>query len=358
MDLTVTNKTRVVPPTAAVFYGGIGGAPGIPGYADRYKWLSLELAEPNLGVPLSGIDLGSLTTGSYIFSSTQTFLLCSNQLGERGWVAFNAAEQQFDSLERPDLTSVDMALEWLVYREPFIVNFQLSAEYYGDFDFIPGIEGGEPSIPILLEAGTSPEAVGTGYVSLSWVTNKVDERAIVTYYLSSANGEYNDSKTGCITGDYSFRKYDLPVIDTSVPGTSTFMLTAEDWANAKAVGELVIKALGPIFYGFTDKTSNASIVASDINNSPRVEKLVKGSPSTTYSFPSPGNNRLYMAWPMDLNFTPTRFFMNGSALFVQITDSDIINNLVLTMDSGAEIPYRVFITNERYNLINTTLRLT
>lgn len=357
MDLSLTGKTRVISPTAAVLYDGVNKSPS------RYNWLSLELAEPNLGIPLSGVDMGALLTGSYVFSSTQTFLLCSNQRGERGWVAFNAAEQQFDSEERPDLTNVDMALEWVLYRDPIIINFQLSADYYNNYDFVPGIEGGEtPSIPILLEAGTAPGALGTGHVSLSWSTNKIDERAIVTYYLSAPNGDVNDSRFGCVTGDYSFRKYNLPVIDTSVPGTSTFMLTAEDWREQKAVGELVIKALGPIYYGFTNLSTNFEITSSDIKDHPRTQKLIRGTPATTYSFPNPGNNqggsRLFMAWPMDLNFNPSRFFMNGSALFVQITNADIINNLVIQMDSGAEIPYRVFVTRERYNFASTTLRLT
>jgi hypothetical protein len=347
MDLTITGKTRVTPATAAVLYDGITKVP------DRYKWLSLDMAEPNLGIPLSGVDLGSLVTGSYQFSSTQTFLLCSNVKGERGWVAFNAAEQQFDSEERPDLTNVDMSLEWLLYRDPFILNFQLSAAVFGPI-FRPGIVGGlTPSIPILLEAGTAPGA-GTGVVTLSWITNKVDERAIKKYYLKAPNGEINETISKTITGGYDFKTYTLPFIDTSVIGTSTFALTAEDWKKVRATGVVVVSALGPIFYGTTSSTA-FTILSSTIKNG---IKTTTGSPAVTYAFNNPGGNKLFMAWPTSVNYTPNRFLIAPATNFVLINPSlNINNNIKVLLDSGAEVTYTVFVTENGYNSSPTLLTL-
>lgn len=355
MDLTLTGKTRVISPTAAVLYGGIGDRPGLPNYANRYNWLSLDLAEPNLGIPLSGVDLGSLTTGSFVFSSTQTFLLCSNIKGERGWVAFNAAEQQFDSEERPDLTNVDMGLEWLLYRDPIILNFQLSAAVFGlPGQYRPGIIGGnQPSIPILLEAGQAP-GFGTGVVTLSWVTNKVDPRAIKFYYLRTPNGEINETISNSLTGDYAFQSYTLPEIDTRFIGTSTFYLTAQDWTKKRATGVVVISALGPIFYGTTAATA-FSILSSEIKNG---AKTTTGTPAITYTYPSPGGNRLFIAWPTSVNYTPNRFIIAPSILPVVInTSTNINNNIKVLLDSGAEVIYSVFVTENGYNSTNTRLTL-
>jgi len=352
MDLTVTGRTKVIPPTAAQLYDG-QMHDGIL-YPDRYQWLPLELAEPNLGIPMSGIDLGSLITGSYAFSSTQTFLLCSNQRGERGWVAFNAAEQQFDSEERPDLTNVDMGLEWLLYREPLIINFQLSSAYFNDFRFRPGIEGGGPSIDILLRAGV-PFIPETSTSTLSWVTNKVDERAIRFFYLRSADGVINDTITNTITGNGSFRKYTLN-IDTSTPTVCTFSLTAQDWRKFRDIRTITIRALGPLYFGVTAKTSNASINENDFKFQ---SNFVTGSPETTYSFTVPQDGtprRFIMAWPRDLNFYPTKMSLNGSPLFITIISSDFIE-VPVEMESGVIIPYTVYITKERYNQPSNTVRL-
>jgi hypothetical protein len=361
MDLTVTGRTQVVPPTAAQLYDG-QFHDGIF-YPDRYQWLPLELAEPNLGIPMSGIDLGSLITGSYAFSSTQTFLLCSNQRGERGWVAFNAAEQQFDSEERPDLTNVDMGLEWLLYRDPIIINFQLSAQYFGNFEFRPGVVGGNPSIPVLLEAGTDPNALGTGVVTLSWVTNKIDARAIRTFFLKSPNGTINDSRSNAITGGFSFRTYTLPKIDTTTQGTSTFYLTAQDWRGDKAEAFLEVRALGPIFFGITSSTAS-TILSSTVKNG---AKTTTGTPAITYSFnPGSPNNqtqagsRLFIAWPTSLNYTPNRFIIAPSILPVIINTGSPNNyrtNLKVLLDSGAEVTYTVFVTENFYNSNPTALTL-
>lgn len=338
MDFTITGKTKVTPPSAAVLYDGVNKIP------DRYSWLSLDMAEPNLGIPLSGVDLGSLITGSYVFSSTQTFLLCSNVKGERGWVAFNASEQQFDSEERPDLTTVDMGLEWLLYTDPVILNLQLSAAYFNTgFNLYPGIAGGKNSIDILLEAGMP--VGGTGNVSLSWVTNKVDERAIDRFILKTPNGMSNSAASDILTGDYAFRTLHLPYIDTSTTGTSTFYLTAQDWRGDKAEGFINIKSSGPIYYGIT-LNNTMNINGTEITGG---YKLITGSPSTTYGFGNPNDHYLYVAWPMAVNYTPTRFRILDSVLLNQITNDSINDNVPVTLNSGITINYRVFRTVNRYN---------
>lgn len=347
MDLTITGKTKVTPATAAVLYGGSGGRGGVLDYVDRYKWLSLDMAEPNLGIPLSGVDIGALQTGSYVFSSTQTYLLCSNVKGERGWILYNAADQQFDSEERPDLTNVDMSLEYLLYKNPVTINFQLSSESFGNFNFRPGIAGSSASSPILFEAGAS-----TGMVTLSWATNKVDARAIKTFYLSTPNGETNSIFEN-ITGDYSFRTYTLPNIDTNVLGTSTFGLTAEDWLKNRAISFLTVRSLGPIFFGVTSNIAvnmnSASIIAGN--------KTTTGSPAGTYSF-SPNNQRLFIAWPVALGYTPDRFFVAGSPLPVFINTTSLNNYATANVTIGGNsISYRVFVTENFYNLSPMVLTL-
>lgn len=64
MDLTLNNKTKVLPPVSAALYDGSN-----PYKPSRYNWLSLDLAEPNLGIPYS----------------TGTYYLTSDIYGSRGW---------------------------------------------------------------------------------------------------------------------------------------------------------------------------------------------------------------------------------------------------------------------------------
>lgn len=345
MDLTITGKTRVVSPTAAVLYDGVNKLP------DRYRWISLDTAEPNLGIPLSGVDIEQLKNGNFVSTSTETYILCTNTRGDRGWILYNASDQGFSSEERPDLSSVDSALEWLVYKDPTIVNFQLSASYFSSTNFYPGIKDSETTtIPILLKAGT----VGTTSVTLSWLTNKYDERAIRKYYLKSADNNINDFVSQTLTGDYTFKTYTLN-IDTSSPVTCAFALTAEDWAVKRGTGDLIIKALGPIYYGKTTVTNINDITNSIIQIGS--DSLVTGSPQNTYGFSGLVDaSRFFIAWPLALGYTPKQYSMNNSVLLITVGSNELITRN-LTMDSGVVIPYQVFVTNEFYNSDPSTIRL-
>jgi len=62
MYLTLSQKTKTTPPVVAHFI------------TSRYSWLSLDLAEPNLGIPPFDIN------------TTNVYVLSSNEIGVRGWI--------------------------------------------------------------------------------------------------------------------------------------------------------------------------------------------------------------------------------------------------------------------------------
>jgi hypothetical protein len=85
-DLSLSKKVLVTPPQQAALYDGVNKIPS------RYRFLSLDLAEPNLGIP----------------STSNTFVLTSNNTGERGWT---------DQLDLTDFVSLTATFNHLTIRE-------------------------------------------------------------------------------------------------------------------------------------------------------------------------------------------------------------------------------------------------
>jgi hypothetical protein len=144
MNLTISHKAKTVHPLSAQL---------IP---SRYNWLSLELAEPNLGVPPNVVLNPN--------STTETWVLTSDYLGFRGWASYDPLNFPFFSLERPDLETVGDAIEELIYKDPNPLRFFL-------------LHPTQPTTPrtnVVIELG---DPFWCNTASLSWVSNKVNPLA-------------------------------------------------------------------------------------------------------------------------------------------------------------------------------------
>jgi hypothetical protein len=427
-ELTLSKKTLVTPPTAAALYDGTvrGGRLRV----DRYRFLSLDLAEPNLGIPVtpygSEPELNFITNSFglsvllYVqrpVSDTTTFYLSSDFKGTRGWTNL-VGDAFFNSLERPDLKTTDAALEELLYKFPEILSFTLCSF----------------SSPVFLEANSvfSPAV-------LSWTYNKVNLASISATYIKAkilneyfSEGQYkfrsiplsafgtftttpiistvtdpsdpsltrqqplliaemSSTSPTTLTGirvaiPGIFFTYDInivynpppivpPVIEylemerfvapslssldigdlqisTQVGSTSTFSITALDWAGNKAIRSLVIQSTSLIYYG-RSKNDYLSISETDIKNGSlnsgrgdarRIEAFTSrsynadcspdGSPPTGYYY--------FVAYPSYIHpGTPPRVFANGFETTPQVA------NLNITNVNGVTIPYTVLISNNR-----------
>lgn len=425
-DLSLSKKTLVTPPTAAALYDGTirGGKLRV----NRYRFLSLDLAEPNLGVPVVpfGFDppldlitnfynLSVLIYAPSPTSDTRTYYLSSDIKGTRGWTNL-VGDALFDSLERPDLKTTDAALEELLYKFPEILTFTLN----------------ESASPIFLEAGSyfSPAI-------LDWTYNKTNLAAIsatylffnnnTTTYLSDQQYRFRsipllspgtfpsiptitvttpspslqirqqpsliaemDSTNTLLTGirvdgQGIFTTYDINVlysvtpsiapeieylelekfiapplsslnigdlgVSTTVTTTSTFTLTAVDWAGAKAIKSLQVRSTGYIYYGRSINNVD-DITPSDITNNinPSKGDLARIRAVTSRSYTSdcspdgasPNGYYFFIAFPDYTGFIVTpKVFAKG----FEVTNQE--KNLTITNIHGVTINYKVLISNNR-----------
>lgn len=428
-ELTLSKKTLVTPPTAAALYDGTVRDGRLR--VDRYRFLSLDLAEPNLGIPVTPygtspplnlvtnfFGLSVLLYRQVPTSDTTTFYLSSDFKGIRGWTNL-VGDALFNSLERPDLKTTDAALEELLYKFPEILTFSLcgySSPIYLEADsiFTPAIlswtynkvnlasisatyikakslntylsEGQYRfrSIP-LLSSGTF-----TTTPAISTVTNPTDPS--LTRQQPRLIAEMSSTSPDTLTGirveiPGIFFTYDINIvynpppittpiikylemeqflapslssldigdlkISTQVGSTSTFSITALDWAGNKAVRNLVIQSTSLIYYG-RSKNDVTSITDSDILNGSlnsgrgdarRIEAFTSrsynadcspdGSPPTGYYY--------FVAYPSYIHpVTPPRVFANGFE-----TTPQIKNNLTITNVNDVPIQYTVLISNNR-----------
>jgi hypothetical protein len=285
MNLTVSNKARTIPPISA------------QQIESRYQWLSLELAEPNLGV--APIIMASESNPS----STSTFVLTSNYIGTRGWASYDPLNFPFVSPERPDLETVGEAINEVIYRKPAFIYFAARNNFNQWSYSNTFVEIGD----------TTTWAPAT----LSWGVNKANERAIDFYILNLSGA--NSSFVDWVSGSWDFQSRQHPgFVNTNHLATLTFYLTAQDWAGARATTTHNVYFRAPIYYGatsvqnanaanwFTNTTSNvitrvAGSVAYDHNivlNSQYyfiafpaaygVSSVVVGRPGQPGAFPSQG----------------------------------------------------------------------
>lgn len=302
MDLTLTGKTKVISPTAANLYPG------------RYGWLSLEFAEPNLGSPPPGTLLALLT---------------SDQFGNRGWTDYSLT-QPFSSLERPDLTDVDSALEWLLYKYPNFATFtvQTSSNY-------------------LIEMGTGQT------VTLTWSSVKVDPRAIFNFTLSTSSSEILDYRQ-LGTGNHTFSSFVINVPISNVPALTTFRVIGTDWAGVTAEALASYKFVGRIFIGSLPSSTALSPLCSEIVSNAQFTFLsdkitFNNSVNCTPQLPLSESRRFYVAYPASLGSIP-QTIINGFNYSWQFALSyPTFTYTPLGGPLPVVIPYIIYISNNEHN---------
>jgi hypothetical protein len=193
MNTSVGLKVKVLPPLSAQLK------------PDRYKWLSLEMAEPNLGVPPI----------ANFYSSTRTFqyYLTSNPLGERGWARADSLTVAFSSLERPEFDTIVEPINEILYKKPQLLYFYLSSIPFG----------AQPSI-LFVEAGTT-----LAPATLSWAATKVNPRAMTTWILNVSGSGEGISKFRWIYGGFDFNTYTLESVSGNLNTSKFYYLTGIDW---------------------------------------------------------------------------------------------------------------------------------
>lgn len=226
MNLSLGLKTKLIPALSA------------NQISSRYKWLSLELAEPNLGVP-PPIDVDPDGT-------SDVWVLSSDYIGTRGWCSYDPLNFPFNSQERPDIETVGDAVDDVLYTFPTIT-------------YIAAINSVVPSTTAYNVLYLEPNRLTTwSPATLSWGTAKFNPLAITTYYLNISGP--NATQTQWITGDTNFRSYLHPGLDRSQPypgftaahnTTYAIQLTAEDWANARGTGTFNVYYRAPVIFGIS-----------------------------------------------------------------------------------------------------------
>ena len=298
MDLTLGLKAKLIPPLSANLI------------TSRYRWLSLELAEPSLGVP-PPIDVNPEGT-------SDVWVLSSDYIGNRGWCSYDPLNFPFDSKERPDLETVGDAVDEVIYNDPRITVFSARNNASTIARNSVFIEIGD----------TTTWAPAT----LSWGTAKVNPRAITTYYLnlSGANSTYSQ----WVTGDWEFVQRLMPGFSSSENySTSSVFLTAEDWAGKRGTATFTANFRAPIIFGYSFSNN-----VDDPNWSYTPYpggRVVQGSINNTVNTPVGVTNYYYLiAYPVGytLNSTVARpFGQTGGqqSLGNRFTKSILINNILV-----------------------------
>jgi hypothetical protein len=266
MNLTVSNKAKTIPPISA------------QQIESRYQWLSLELAEPNLGV--APIIMASASNPS----STSTFVLTSNYIGTRGWASYDPLNFPFVSPERPDLETVGEAINEVIYRKPAFIYFAAKNVFNGWAYSNAFVEIGD----------TTTWAPAT----LSWGTNKANERAIDFYILNLSGA--NSSFTDWISGSWDFQSRVHPgfIRTQSIDHltTQTFFITAQDWAGARATSQFTVYYRAPVYYGKTTARDAANTPNWFTTTTSNVQRSVGGG--VGYDYNSTFSNEFYfIAFP-------------------------------------------------------------
>lgn len=332
MNLTISNKAKTIHPLSAQLI------------ASRYSWLSLELAEPNLGVPPNVILNEN--------STTETWVLTSSYLGVRGWASYDPLNFPFFSLERPDLETVGDAIDELIYRDPDPLRF---------FLLRPDIGGGiTPITNLVVELG-DPAWCNTA--SLSWVSNKRNPLAMVEWYLDltdNPNSSFFDWKSGDTTfTSYPSRIGDEPFcLQSNQVKTIQYRLTGEDWSGKRGFATLNTLFRPAVYYGVTQNNTPGGLnwpIANDVND-PSI-KIKRITTSVVYDhfvdFSNESGNlfgkHFYIAIPQNAGFNtnPTVYlgtFETPGNLSIQ---GEVYTNVNILNIHNVSMPYTVIVSENQ-----------
>lgn len=309
---TVSNKAKVLPPLSADL---------IP---SRYKWLSLEMAEPNLGVPKGDKPLASVT-----------YLLSSDYAGNRGWASASTLQITFSSDERPDVPTINDAINELFYRFPTIRTFTLnltSSIFFQEW----GLDIGDNCV--------------TECATLSWASIKENGRAITTWYLNISG--LNATTNQWITGAWDFDNYELGSVTGGLNESKFYYLTGEDWSGKRGTDVFEVRFVGPTYYGGSsqdllnmDAVSLAQAVLDDRQDIKLTDRL-----TGNITFNTAGNKRFFVAVPQGGQIPA---FSVGA---FPVICSQRNNIFITSPNTGETVEYTILVSPSFYQL-NQTVRL-
>ena len=309
---TVSNKAKVLPPLSADLI------------KSRHQWLSLEMAEPNLGVPKGDKPLAAVT-----------YLLSSDYAGNRGWASASTLQITFSSSERPDVGTINDAINELFYIYPDVRTFTLnltSSIFFREFGFSIGDN-------CLTECAT-----------LSWASKKENGRAITTWYLNISG--LNATTQQWITGAWDFSSYELGSVTGGLNESIYYYLTGEDWSGKRGEDVYEVRFVGPTYFGGTatelHTLTPSEIEAEILAQFQRIELTDRLRGNITFN--TAGNRRFFVAVPQG-GQVPT--FTVGA---FQVICFERFNIPIVSPNTGETINYTVLVSPSRYQF-DQTVRL-
>jgi hypothetical protein len=329
MNLSLGLKAKTIPPPVAKLYAG------------RYDWLSLELAEPNLGAP-PDIDVNTN-------SSSEIWVLSSNYIGTRGWASYDPLNFPFISKERPDLTTLGNAVDEVIYKDPDIIFFAAANSSFS------------PSLTAFNTLILEPRQQTTwSPATLSWGTAKVNPRAITTYYLNISGP--NSTQSQWVTGDWKFVSYLHPGLDQDQPyqgflthpsnisntlgNTYIISLTAEDWDNVRRTKTFTVLYKAPIFFGIhaNNNVTDAVVLGSSFRE-PRPNL------SNTFTINAqPNSVYYYIAYPVSYGTVQTTTVRRQGVTTGGQSVTNPRLSLLLTINGIENVQYILEVSNQPLNI--------
>jgi hypothetical protein len=300
---TVSNKAKVLHPLSA------------DSIKSRYQWLSLEMAEPNLGVPKGPESIG--------LAGTVTYLLSSDAIGNRGWASATTLSITFSSDERPDIPTINDAINELFYKWPEVRIFVLNLT----------------ASPYYEEYGTT-----IAPASLSWASVKENGRAITTWYLNVSG--VNASTSQWITGAWDFSSYQLGSLSGELNQSFVYYLTAEDWKGNRGYASFTLKFVGPTYIGTTTTTNISAAEVLGGLQQIRYSDYLRGN----FNLPTAGGKRFYFAFPPGAAIPTFRF---GTFTYIPET----LNSINITSpNTSITLPFTIKYSTDPYaQNVNLTL---
>lgn len=296
----------------------------------------------------------SVATNSYILGSNistdipnYTFIENLSVIGEVKMASSSIATEinkaKITDLEVESLTAIDGKFVSISSDNADITNLQVDSILFND-PFNPGFSNLIDAVSALLRNEfviTTFTVNNTGSVFIQpgdtptlnfrWSHSKLDQQAVkeFTFYFSDS----------AVSGNYSFKGYDLSLPYTSYESVSTFTVSGTDTYGVSSEAFTFVRNVGLIYYGtllFNNPTGD-DITSIDnyilIKHSDRVKQKI--------TYDCTGGKYYYVAYPVSLNYIPS-VMANNFSQEIYSNENYIIPVL---NEYGVSIDYRVLISN-------------
>jgi hypothetical protein len=188
-------------------------------------------------------------------------------------------------------------------------------------------------------AGTSFAFVQPGELktlNFAWNHTKVDPQGVKEFTFF-----YNNTS---FSGNWAFKNINLDFLSLT-QGISTFSVSGTDYYGASAEKSLKVTNVGLIYYGVTP-TLNPS--EQDIYNN-FTEERHSDKLAHKINFDCTGGKYFFIAYPTYFNYVPITIFDPFELVYEPARENYFIT---LTNSFGAQLQYRVLLSNELYNSDN------